>query len=40
MTMNEAEEKEKPMALDISSLDILVLLRLFINILGEKADRT
>ena len=35
--MEESKEREKPMALDISSLDTFVLLRLFVNILGEKA---
>lgn len=35
--MENEEEKEKPLAFDITSLDTLVLLRLFVNILGEKA---
>ena len=35
--MEKEEENEKPTAFDISSLDTLILLRLFVNILGEKA---
>jgi len=35
--MEPKNEEEKPVSLDISSLDTLILLRFFISILSEKA---